>query len=120
MSQEELRKSLDQLRRTLEVIDPDVAMENPPAEAIRALDRAVNGVRSDIWSVLTTQHADDYDTYLGKMRVRRATETCEDVLADLYTETLSSSLPGLEVFQATLRELSRMCDAASAESADVR
>jgi hypothetical protein len=33
---------------------------------------------------------------------------CEDVLADLHAETLPPNTPGLEVFHATLRELSKV------------
>ncbi|MHC4180857.1 MAG: hypothetical protein ACYSWU_25435 [Planctomycetota bacterium] len=111
MSHEELRRGLDELRRVLNAIDPAVTLEDAPAEAVRALGQAVDGVRSNVWTLLTAQHADEYQDYVGKIRVCRATETCEDVLAELYADTLSPNIAGLDVFHATLRELARMCRA---------
>jgi hypothetical protein len=111
MSHEELRSVLDEMRRALNVMDPAVTLEDAPAEAVRALGHAVDSVRSNVWTLLTAQHADEYQNYLGKIRVRRATETCEDILAELYADTLSRNIAGLDVFHATLRELARMCRA---------
>ncbi len=78
----------------------------PPEQAVRAVERAISEVRSNIWLLLTSEHADDYDSYLGKIRVRRATEACEDILADLHAGTLPPQTVGLAVFHATLQELS--------------
>jgi hypothetical protein len=32
-------------------------------------------------------------------------ECCEDVLSDVYAETVTTNTPGLELFRMTLREL---------------
>ncbi len=103
-----LHTSLDELRSKLDIIDAEMARGQPPAEALRAIEQAVSAVRRDIWVLLTAQHAHDIQSYTNKIRVRRATEICEDVLADLHAETLPPNTPGFEVFYATLRELSRV------------
>ena len=109
MDNQELRRGLDELRSKLDIIEGEMALGEPPPEAVRDVERALSGVRTDLWTLLTAKHSDDYVGYLGMVRVRRATETCEDVLADLHAEALPTDMPGLEVFHATLRELSRMC-----------
>ena len=114
MDSDELRRGLNELRWVLNVVETEVEAAEPSEEAVRALAEAVDGVRNNVWAALTAEHADDYDQYLAKVRVRRAREICEDVLADLYAETIPSNTPGLEVFGATLRELSRHCDVAEA------
>ena len=114
MSNEELGKGLDELRSALNIIDGEIALGQPPAEAVQALERAVDNVRTSVWAVLNADHSGDYQSFLGRIRVHRATETCEDVLADLYAETLPPDTPWLELFHATLRELSRMWKAANA------
>ncbi len=114
MDSDELLRGLNKLRWVLDVVETEVAEAEPSEEAVRALGEAVSGVRNNVWEVLIAEHADDYDQYLAKVRVRRARETCDDVLADLYAETISRNMPGLEVFGATLRELSRHCAAAEA------
>ena len=103
-----LRTSLDELRSKLDIIDAEMARGQPPAEALTAIERAVSAVRRDIWVLLTAPHANNIQSYTGKIRIRRATEMCEEVLADLHAETLPPNTPGLEVFHATLRELSRV------------
>ncbi len=103
-----LRTSLDELRSKLDIIDAEMARGQPPAEALRAIEQAVSTVRRDIWVLLTAQHANELQSYTSKIRVRRAMEICEDVLADLHAETLPPNTPGFEVFHATLRELSKV------------
>ncbi len=114
MDRDELQRGLNKLRGVLNVVETEVEAAEPSEEAVRALGEAVDGVRNNVWAALTAEHADDYDQYLAKVRVRRAREICDDVLADLCAETISSNTPGLEVFGATLRELSRHCAAATA------
>ena len=114
MSNEELGKCIRQLRSALNIIDADIALGEPPAEAVQALVRAVDNVRTSVWAVLSAEHSGDYQSFLSRIRVHRATETCDEILADLYAEALPPNILGLELFHATLRELSRMFKAANA------
>ena len=109
MSNDELRRGLEELRSKLNIVEAELAQGKPPEQAVQAVERAVSEARSNIWILLTAEHADDYDSYVGKIRVRRATEACEDILADLHAETLSPQTAGLDIFHATLRELSEEC-----------
>lgn len=104
----ELRKSLDELRGALGALEPDLASDDPPQAAVQDLERAVTGIRSSVWEFLKAEHADDYAGYLGKIRLRRAIEICEDVLSDLYADTLAPNTPRLRAFQATLQEFSKV------------
>lgn len=105
MDTDELRTEIDQLRNTLKAAGASLTTGDPSPEALHDLGLAVDNARKSLWAVLTAAHAGEYGAFLGRIRVRRATETCEDVLADLYAETLAPNTPGLEVFRATLREL---------------
>lgn len=109
MSNDELRRGLEELRSKLNIIEAEMAQGKPPGQAVRAVEQAVSEVRSNIWILLTAEHTDDYDSYVGKIRIRRATETCEDILADLHAETLPPQTVGFDIFHATLRELSEEC-----------
>lgn len=106
MSNDELRRGLEELRSKLDIIEAEMDQGQPPEQAVRAVEQAVSEVRANIWLLLTAEHADDYDSYLGKIRVQRATQACEDILADLHAGTLPPQTVGLAVFHATLRELS--------------
>lgn len=110
INKDELRKRLAELRSKLKIIDGELGHGKTPPEAVAEVEKAVSTVRSNIWALLAAQHSDDYQTYLGRIRVRRATETCEEVLADLHADTLAPSAPGIEVLHATLHELSTMLE----------
>jgi hypothetical protein len=69
---------------------------------LRDLGLAVDNVRKSVWATLSAEYADDYPSFLAKIRVRRANEICQDVLSDLYAETFAPNTSGLEVFRATL------------------
>jgi hypothetical protein len=107
MSSDELRKTIEELKSALGIIEEGMALEKPPEEGLRDLGLAVDNVRKSVWATLSAEYADDYPSFLAKIRVRRANEICQDVLSDLYAETFAPNTSGLEVFRATLRELSR-------------
>ncbi len=105
MSLDVVRKDLEVLRSTLEMIDADIAAEELPPDAVQAFTSAVESVRGSVWVVLTDRQDGQYEQFLARMQVRRATEICDDVLSDLVAETLPKNTVGLAVFQATLSEL---------------
>jgi hypothetical protein len=106
-----LRKGLGDLRNKLELFDEELGQGQSTPDNIRAVEHAVSAVRANLWALLAAQHSGDYQSYLGKTHVRRAKETCEDVLAELHAETILPTTPGLEVFHAALRHVSEHCRA---------
>ncbi len=103
----ELRRALDELRGALGVLESDLALDDAPQAAVQDLAQAVTGIRGSVWEFLKAEHADDYDRYLGKIQLRRAIEILEDVLSDLYADTLAPNTPGLRAFQSALQEFSK-------------
>jgi hypothetical protein len=112
-----LRKGLGDLRSRLELFDEELGQGKSTPENIQAVEHAVSAVRANLWALLAEQHTGDYESYLGKTHVRRATETCEDILADLHAETILPTTPGLEVFHAALRHVSEHCRAEKTKDA---
>ncbi len=106
MTNDNLRQGMDQLRSALNIMESDISMGAPPAEGLRDLGQAVDNVRKSAWAVLTAEHSGDYQGFLAKIRVRRAIELSQDVLTDLYADTITRDMPGLIVLAATLQELS--------------
>jgi hypothetical protein len=101
----ELRDGLAELRATLDALDQRGGSTQQAVEELRLLGLAVDNLRNNLWAILTARYTKDYEGFLARIRVRRASETCEDVLADLYAETITPNMPGLDVFHATLREI---------------
>ena len=109
MADDDLRRGMDELRSALNIIEEGSSISAPPAAGLRDLGQAVDNVRKSAWAVLTAEHSGDYQGFLAKIRVRRAIELCQDVLTDLYSDTISPDMPGLAVLTATLTELSSAC-----------
>jgi hypothetical protein len=106
MNRDELRQGVGQIRKALDALEAGVGER--PAEGVRDLSMAVDNLRRSVWAVLTTRHSGNYEDFLARIRVRRAKECCEDVLADLHAETVTRDTTGMPVFHATLRELVKL------------
>ncbi|MBE0594272.1 MAG: hypothetical protein IH616_17935 [Gemmatimonadales bacterium] len=109
MSDQELRKHVEELRDVLSVAESFLSLDQIPPERVKDLGHAVDNLRTSVWVALRARHAGEQDELLARMRVRRAIDTCEEVLADIYAETLTAETPGFFVFHATLQELSQVC-----------
>ncbi|MDH3457397.1 MAG: hypothetical protein OER90_11210 [Gemmatimonadota bacterium] len=108
MSAEDLKAGIEELRRALDAADAGLSTDEASKEGVRDLSLAVNSLRGGVWEFLKATAAGDFQSLLSRMRVRRAIESCEDVLSEIYAETLSKNAPGLELFRVTLRELSEV------------
>ncbi len=105
MTDTELREGLAEVRAALDALDQRGGSAHQAVEELRILGLAVDNLRNNLWAVLTARYTKDYEGFLARIRVRRASETCEDVLADLYADTITPNMSGLDVYQATLREI---------------
>ena len=110
---DDVRARIHQVRAALNALEKSMDRAEQLPEGVRELSRAVDGVRRSIWAVLEAQHTSDYPSYLGRVRVNRATDTCEEVLSDLYASAVAANTPGAEIFRATLREVAHLCKRAS-------
>ena len=110
MSHEDLKKGIQHIRKALDVLESKV--DDRPSEGVRDLGLAVDDLRRGVWATLTSRHSGNYQDFLARIRIRRATECCEEVLADLHAETVTLNTPGLPVFHATLKELIKLAGGA--------
>lgn len=108
-----VRTHIKEVRTALNALEKGADRADRLPEGVRDLSRAVDGVRRSVWAVLEAQHTRDYASFLSRVRVRRATEVCEEVLADLSAEAVPRTTPGAEIFRGTLRELAHRCKRAS-------
>ncbi|KPJ92095.1 MAG: hypothetical protein AMS18_08075 [Gemmatimonas sp. SG8_17] len=109
MSKQDLQRGIDEIRRALTELDADLPVDEHPSEGVRDVGLAVDNLRRSTWAVLTTRHSGDYDAYLARIRIHRATQACEDLLSDLYAEAVVPIMPGLRTFHAVLENLVAVC-----------
>ncbi|UCD23815.1 MAG: hypothetical protein JSW51_12380 [Gemmatimonadota bacterium] len=108
MSNEDLKKGIQHIRKALDVLEAKAGQADRPSEGVRDLGLAVDDLRRGVWATLTSRHSGNYQDFLARIRVRRATESCEEILADLHAETVTANTPGLPVLHATLKELVKL------------
>jgi hypothetical protein len=104
----ELQQGIEQVRNAIAALDIDAGQAG--SEGARDLGIALDNLRRTFWAVLTTKHSGDFDNFLARIRLRRATEICEGVLADLYAGAVTSDSPGLFYFHAALTDVSRQLE----------
>jgi len=92
------------LRSALSGIEQRLASGSLPGEGLEDLKSAIDDVRLRLWGVLTAANRDEYQLFRERFRIRRATEICHGLLADLRTSAVGSSH----------RELGELRDAAQA------
>ena len=115
MSKQDLQRGIDEIRRALTKLDADLSAGEHPSEGVRDVGLAVGNLRRSTWAVLTTRHSGEYDAYLARIKIHRATQACEDLLSDLYAEAVAPNMPGLKTFHAVLRDLVEVCKESRSE-----
>lgn len=106
----ELRNHIEKLRAVLTVMDTNLALGLEPTEGMRDLQKAIDGLRANVWVMLKAWHRTQEEVFVTNMRVRRARETCQEVLDDLNANAVAVDTPGYPVFRATARELARVLE----------
>lgn len=109
MSKRDLQRGIDEIRRALTKLDAGLSLGGHPSEGVRDVGLAVDELRSSTWAVLTTRHSGDYDAFLARIRIERATAACEDLLSDLYAGTLTPNMPWLGTLHGALIALVEVC-----------
>jgi len=106
----EVRKGIKGVKEALAMLQAREPLGSDLSEGVRYLGSEVDSLRQSVWAVLTAQNAGDLAGFIGRVRIRRANELCQDVLADLYANAVPSNMPGLRVFNATLQELGEVLE----------
>jgi hypothetical protein len=106
----EVRRGVKEVKEALATLRTRRPPDNALSEGVRYLGLEVDSLRQSVWAVLKAQNAGDLAGYIGRVRISRANGLCQDVLADLYTDTVPSNMPGLRVFSATLQELAEVLE----------
>lgn len=93
------------LNSTLRAIEVRAAQGKPPGEGLEDFKSALDDIRLRLWGLLLAAGGDDYHGFQERFRIRRATEMCRALGADLGTGSVSSrhrELAGLREAAAEL------------------
>jgi hypothetical protein len=106
MAEPSIAQQIATLNSTLRSIEVRLALGRPPVEGFEEFKSVLDDMRNRLWGLLGTADNDDKSSQ-ERFRIRRATELCRGLVADLRSGAVTgrhSDLPGLQESVAELRQ----------------
>ena len=105
MAQPDIAQRVQDLKNAWNSIEVELKREEIPPEGLVEFKAMVDSVRLSVWAILNGAQADDYRTFIGGFRLRRATDICRQILGDIESGALRPGTPGWGDFTGTVEEL---------------
>lgn len=102
MSSEELGRRIAELKKSLSMIELELSRGELSGESLEHFKGTVDNVRTSLLAVLTAAHSDNYAAFIGRFRVRRAVQICQNVLADVIDGHIGGEAPELSEAEAAI------------------
>ena len=99
------------LRATVQSIEDRLRRGDVPEEGLADFKAAIDDARLRIWAVLSAVGSSEPEAVLLRFRLRRASEICRSVIADLDPGSLGQNQRELLDLRETSREMIRRLDA---------
>jgi GTPase len=100
------------MRATVQSIEAKLRQGHLPQDGLDDLKSAIDDARLRLWAVITAAGSPDPDAVLRKFKLRRATEICRGLTADLETGTLGADQRELLDLRDAARAMVERLDAA--------
>lgn len=83
MADVELTKQVGNIKAVLESIEAQVARGRVPAETLGQIKSSVDEVRLRLWAIMSAASSGEYESFVQRFRLRRATEICRTLAEDI-------------------------------------
>ena len=83
MADVELTKQVGSIKAVLESIEAQVARGRVPTETLGQIKTSVDEVRLRLWAIMSAASTGEYESFVQRFRLRRATEICRDLAKDI-------------------------------------
>jgi hypothetical protein len=93
------------MRATVQSIEAKLRQGDLPHEGIEDLKSAIDDARLRLWAVISAAGSPEPDAMLLRFRLRRATEICRGITADLDAGTLGAHQRELIELRDVAREM---------------
>ena len=90
----ELSEAIQELKAALDRIELSLAWDNLPVVAIEEFKMVLDDVRTSLLALVAAGDASDYSRSVRRLRLRRATQVCDNTLASLVAGTITPRTPG--------------------------
>jgi hypothetical protein len=101
----QLRESILFLRDALDDLEMELGSKDLSAAGLEDFKSKLDGVRTTVLAVLAADDPSDYQQYVRRLRLRRATQVCQGVLFGLLDGTVSAETDGMAGLRSTLAEM---------------
>lgn len=85
MSDAELSKLIGKIKAVLESIETQVARGKVSAETLAAIKSSVDEVRLRLWAIMSAASSGEFENFVQRFRLRRATEINRGLADDIGT-----------------------------------
>lgn len=99
------------IRATVQAIEGKLGRGDLPEEGLADFKSAIDDARLRLWAVISVAGSSDPEALLLRFRLRRASEICRNVIADLDSRTLGQHQRELVELRETAREMVVRLDA---------
>jgi len=99
------------IRATVQAIEDKLRRGDLPEEGLADFKAAIDDARLRLWAVISVVGSSDPEALLLRFRLRRASEVCRNVIADLDAGTLGQQQRELLELRETARAMLGRLDA---------
>jgi len=92
MPDAELARLIGNIKAVLESIETQVARGRVSNETLAAIKSSVDEVRLRLWAIMSAASSGEYEGFVQRFRLRRATEICRGLAEDIGAGKLRSEL----------------------------
>ena len=100
-----LRESIHFLRDALDDLENELAGKELSAAGLEDFKCKLDGVRTTVLAVLAANDPSEYQRYIQRFRLRRATQVCQGVLFSLLDGTVTAETNGMTGLRSTIAEI---------------
>jgi hypothetical protein len=111
MAQTSQDDTIRTIRATVQAIEDKLRRGDLPQEGLADFKAAIDDARLRLWAVISVGGSSDPEALLLRFRLRRASEICRNVIADLDAGTLGQQQRELLELRETAREMLGRLDA---------
>ncbi len=105
MAETTLQNPIQTIRATVQSIEAKLRQGNLPDDGLDDLKAAIDDARLRLWAVISAADSGEPEGVLLRFRLRRATEICRGIVADLDAGTLGAHQRELLELREAAREM---------------
>jgi hypothetical protein len=105
VSELDLGKQVSNIRAVLQTVEAQVARGRLPQEGLADFKSAVDDVRLRLWGIMSAASSGEYDSFVERFRLRRATEILRELAQDVQGGKVPKGHPEMEWLIEAARNL---------------